>query len=260
MSVAAAYNFSVDRGSDWSKVLTVSDNNGDPVPVTDIFTTDISIGGTTSPSVTAASLTYVSTDLWTSNGSASVPGSGTWIRVRRASGAWEVTKWVNGSQVTGYWTSDSNPNHPAWVESWTAEDDATGEPEVDSDGMFFEGSISLQERGPDIIPFEFTTVGDGTDGQVTVSLSRSYTRSLSSGGAYRFDWFMYRGRKRLRLVAGRVTAQGSSTGTATGIPVPAFGGSPTVNWGSIGGTLANQTDLQAALDAAGGGSDRKSVV
>lgn len=253
MSTAAPYNFSVDRGSDWSKVLTLADNNGDPVPITDIFTTAVSISGTTSPSVTAGTLTYVSTDLWTSNGSASVPGSGTWIRVRRAAGSWEITKWVNGTQVTGYWTSDTNPNHPAWVESWTGADGATGDPEVDSAGMFFEGSISLQERGPDLVPFEFTTVGDGTDGQVTISLSRSYTRSLATNGAYRFDWFMYRGRKRHRLVAGTVTARGSSTGVATGLPVPAFGSSPTVPWGNITGTLSNQTDLQAAIDAAGGG-------
>lgn len=254
MSTAAPYNFSVDRGSDWSKVLTLADNNGDPVPIIDIFTTAVSISGTTSPSVTAVSLTYVSTDLWTSNGSASVPGSGTWIRVRRTAGAWEITKWVNGTQVTGYWTSDTNPNHPAWVESWTGASGATGNPEVDSAGMFFEGSISLQERGPDLVPFEFTTVGDGTDGQVTISLSRSYTRSLATNGVYRFDWFMYRGRKRHRLVAGTVTARGSSTGVATGLPVPAFGSSPTVPWGNITGTLSNQTDLQAAIDAAGGGA------
>lgn len=250
---AAPYNITIDRGSDWSKVLTLSDNNGDPVAITNIFTVAISITGTTSPSVVAASLTYVSTDLWSSNGNATAPGSGTWIRVRRSGGAWEITHWVAGVQSTGYWTSSSNPNHPAWVETWTAAAGATGSPVVDSAGMFFEGSVSLQERGPDVIPFSFDTVGDGSAGQVEISLSRSYTRALANSGAYRFDWFVYHGRERIRLVAGRISAQGSSTGTSTGIPVPAFGSSPSVAWGNITGTLSSQTDLQAALDAISGG-------
>lgn len=251
-SSAAPYNITIDRGSDWSKVLTLSDNSGDPVAITNIFTVAISITGTTSPSVAAASLTYVSADLWTSNGNATAPGSGTWIRVRRSGGAWEITHWVAGVQSTGYWTSSSNPNHPAWVETWTAAAGATGSPVVDSAGMFFEGSVSLQERGPDVIPFSFDTVGDGSAGQVEISLSRSYTRALANSGAYRFDWFVYHGRERIRLVAGRISAQGSSTGTSTGIPVPAFGSSPSVAWGNITGTLSNQTDLQAALDAISG--------
>lgn len=252
-SSAAPYNITIDRGSDWSKVLTLSDNNGDPVAITNIFTVAISITGTTSPSVVAASLTYVSTDLWSSNGNATAPGSGTWIRVRRSGGAWEITHWVAGVQSTGYWTSSSNPNHPAWVETWVAAAGATGSPVVDSAGMFFEGSVSLQERGPDAIPFSFDTVGDGSAGQVEISLSRSYTRALANSGAYRFDWFVYRGRERIRLVAGRITAQGSSTGTSTGIPIPAFGSSPSIAWGNITGTLSDQTDLQAALDAISGG-------
>ena len=246
-SSAAPYNITIDRGSDWSKVLTLSDNNGNPVAITNIFTVAISITGTTSPSVAAASLTYVSADLWTSNGNATAPGSGTWIRVRRSGGAWEITRWVNAVQATGYWTSSSNPNHPAWVETWVAVAGATGSPVVDSAGMFFEGSISLQERGPDVIPFSFDTIGDGSAGQVEISLSRSYTRALANSGAYRFDWFVYHGRERIRLVAGRISAQGSSTGTSTGIPIPAFGSSPSVAWGNITGTLSNQTDLQAAL-------------
>lgn len=259
-SSAASYDITIDRGSDWSKVLTLRDLGGTVVPITNIFTTAISIAGTTSPSVTAASLTYVSTDLWTSNGNATAPGSGTWIRVRRSGGAWEVTRWVSGVQGAGYWVSDSNPNHPAWVESWTAAGGATGSPEVDSTGMFFEGSISLRERGPDTIPFSFETVGDGTAGQVEISLPRSYSRALASAGAYRYDWFAYRGRVRSRLVAGRITARGSSTGTSTGVPVPAFGSSPSVSWGNITGTLSSQTDLQAALDAiSGGGGGANSV-
>lgn len=258
-SSAASYDITIDRGSDWSKVLTLRDLGGTVVPITNIFTTAISIAGTTSPSVTAASLTYVSTDLWTSNGNATAPGSGTWIRVRRSGGAWEVTRWVSGVQGAGYWVSDSNPNHPAWVESWTAAGGATGSPEVDSTGMFFEGSISLRERGPDTIPFSFETVGDGTAGQVEISLPRSYSRALASAGAYRYDWFAYRGRVRSRLVAGRITARGSSTGTSTGVPVPAFGSSPSVSWGNITGTLSSQTDLQAALDAISGGGGANSV-
>lgn len=252
-SAAASYDITVDRGSDWSKVLTLRDLNADPVPITDIFTVAVSVSGTTSPSVVSATLTYVSSELWSTNGNATAPGSGTWVRVRRSGGAWEITHWVNGVQSAGYWVSATNPNHPAWVESWTAAGGATGEPEVDSAGMFFEGSISLQERGPDAVPFVFDTVGDGTAGQVEISLPRSYTRALAGSGAYRFDWFVYQGRTRVRIVAGRVAARGSSTGTSTGVPIPAFGASPAVSWGSITGTLSNQTDLQAALDAAAAG-------
>jgi hypothetical protein len=120
--------------------------------------------------------------------------------------------------------------------------------------MFFEGSISLQERGPDVIPFSFDTIGDGSAGQVEISLSRSYTRALANSGAYRFDWFVYHGRERIRLVAGRISAQGSSTGASTGVPIPSFGSSPSVAWGNITGTLSNQTDLQAALDAISSGA------
>ena len=258
-SAAASYDITVDRGSDWSKVLTLRDLNADPVPITDIFTVAVSVSGTTSPSVVSATLTYVSSELWSTNGNATAPGSGTWVRVRRSGGAWEITHWVNGVQSAGYWVSATNPNHPAWVESWTAAGGATGEPEVDSAGMFFEGSISLQERGPDAVPFVFDTVGDGAAGQVEISLPRSYTRALAGSGAYRFDWFVYQGRTRVRVVAGRVAARGSSTGTSTGVPIPAFGASPAVSWGSITGTLSNQTDLQAALDAAAGGGGIETI-
>ena len=67
----------------------------------------------------------------------------------------------------------------------------------------------------EVLDLEPTILGDGANGQVTLSITKAQTKTLRAGsGIYEWDIFMNRSSLRTRLLYGSLTARAQTTNDA----------------------------------------------
>lgn len=135
-----------------------------------------------------------------------------------------------------------------WSKVLTIRDNA-GDP-VDVSAATFFGQIRREFAKQPAALFAFAFTTDGSNGEVRITFTAAQSMLLKPGrGVYEYDIFMYfDDTAPKRLIAGKVTVAGNISVPGTVVPDP----SPAdyqPQWGDIGGTLSDQEDLQAALDA-----------
>lgn len=277
---AATLDITIDRAADWSKVITVTDSGGNPVVLTPAVAGVRQVNTATTVGTVSGSgyLAVIFTSALTGSVSKRVAVvAGDTPTVINAKICQEFNtdprfaahfraSYSTSSLIATAHAAAANDSTVNWDLGGAGTDAAGVTPDATSTNTTagvaqvfgaasFKGQLSVRPGGPPVAEFRFEIIAGGDENQVRVVLPRFQTAKLSSEQVYHFDWFAYTGgRFLLRHVQGTVKVRGNSTILGTSLnPATTPSGAIAATWGAIVGTLSDQTDLQAAIDAAVGG-------